>query len=70
MFSAARNTRTSSAPRWEAWKLAANEATLKLRIWNTAPNDDKAHTHAAYLAALDREQHAALVLGNRLRPRT
>jgi hypothetical protein len=53
---------------WEAWQFAATEATLKLRIWSTAPSDDKAQAHTAYLAALDREEHAALVLGNRLRP--
>jgi hypothetical protein len=52
---------------WDAWEFAATEATLKLRIWCTAPSEDKAQAHTAYLAALDREEHAALVLGNRLR---
>jgi hypothetical protein len=76
MFLAARNTSTRSAPPtvfdarpidlWDAWQFAANEATLKLRIWSTAPSEDKAQAHTAYLAALDREEHAALVLGNRL----
>jgi hypothetical protein len=76
MFFAARNSSTQSAPSnmhgaepmdlWDAWGFAATEATLKLRIWNTAPHEDKGHAHAAYLAALDREEHAALVLGNRL----
>jgi hypothetical protein len=66
MFFAARKSSKRSAPLWEAWKLAASEATVKLRIWLTAPNEDKAQAHAAYLAALDREEHAALVLGNRL----
>jgi hypothetical protein len=76
MFFTTRNSDTRSRPLtvfdakpidlWDAWKSAATEATLKLRIWSTAPSDDKAHAHAAYLAALDREEHAALVLGNRL----
>jgi hypothetical protein len=77
MFFADRNATIKSSPPvlvdakpidlWDAWQFAANEATLKLRIWSTAPNGDKAQAHAAYLAALDREEHAALVLGNRLR---
>jgi hypothetical protein len=76
MFFAARNSSITSAPSsvadaesialWDAWEFAATEATLKLRIWSTAPHEDKAHAHMAYLAALDREEHAALVLGNRL----
>jgi hypothetical protein len=78
MFFAARNSTTRSAAPvavqtdamhlWDAWLFAAAEATLKLRIWTTAPREGKAQTHAAYLAALDREEHAALVLGKRLRP--
>jgi hypothetical protein len=68
MFFGARESSIRSAPMWEAWKLAATEATVKLRIWATAPSEDKAQAHAAYLAALDREEHAALVLGSRLRP--
>jgi hypothetical protein len=75
MFFTTRNTSTSptvvdreSLDLWDAWEYAASEATLKLRIWTTAPREDKAHAHAAYVAALDREEHAALVLGNRLRP--
>ncbi|MDX6538546.1 MAG: hypothetical protein QOI71_156 [Gaiellales bacterium] len=52
---------------WDEWQFAATEATLNLRIWSTAPSDDKARAHAAYLAALDREEQAALVLGERLR---
>ena len=52
MFFAARNTSITPAPHmvvdakpidlWDAWQFAANEATLKLRIWSTAPNADKA----------------------------
>jgi hypothetical protein len=76
MFLPARNPGMRSAPPivfeepidlWDAWKFAATEATLKLRIWFTAPSEHKAEAHVAYTAALDREEHAALVLGNRLR---
>jgi hypothetical protein len=70
MFFSTRTSSKRSAPLWEAWKLAASEATVKLRIWCTAPSEDKARAHASYLAALDREEHAALVLVNGLRPRT
>jgi hypothetical protein len=76
MFFEDRDTSISSAPPvvsdatpielWEAWQFAATEATLKLRIWSTAPSGHKAQACAAYMAALDREEHAALVLGNRL----
>ncbi|MEA2468211.1 MAG: hypothetical protein QOJ57_2337 [Thermoleophilaceae bacterium] len=52
---------------WDAWQFAATEATLKLRIWSTAPDGRKADAHTAYLAALDREEQAALVLEHRLR---
>jgi hypothetical protein len=52
---------------WDAWRFAKTEATLKLRIWNTAPNEDKTQAHAAYQAALDREEQAAGVLADRLR---
>jgi hypothetical protein len=78
MFFAARNSSVRSAPPtvfdtkpidlWDAWQFAATEATLKLRIWCTAPSKDKTQAHAAYLAALDREEHAARVLAHRLLP--
>jgi hypothetical protein len=78
MFFAAHNSSMSPAPAtlagaqpielWDAWQYAANEATLRLRIWSTAPSEDKAQAHAAYLAALDREEHAAVVLAERLEP--
>jgi hypothetical protein len=55
---------------WDAWQFAATEATLKLRIWSTAPTEDKTNAHAAYRAALDREEQAARVLADRLRPAT
>jgi hypothetical protein len=53
---------------WDAWQFAATEATLKLRIWSTAPNETKAHAYATYRAALDREEQAARVLADRLTP--
>jgi hypothetical protein len=76
MFFEGRNTSMRSSPPieldaepidlWDAWQFAATEATLKLRIWSTAPHEDKAQAHAAYDAALDREEQAALVLADRL----
>jgi hypothetical protein len=53
---------------WDAWQYAATEATLKLRIWCTAPNESKEQAHATYVAALDREEQAARVLAYRLQP--
>jgi hypothetical protein len=51
----------------DAWQFAANEATLKLRIWTTSPIEDQEQAYVAYAAALDREEQAALVLAHRLR---
>jgi hypothetical protein len=53
---------------WDAWQFAATEATLKLRIWCTAPAETKAQAHTTYIAALDREEQAARLLAYRLRP--
>ena len=55
---------------WDAWRFAKTEATLKLRIWSTAANEDKTQANAAYRAALDREEQAARVLADRLRAAT
>ncbi|MEA2478381.1 MAG: hypothetical protein QOJ07_303 [Thermoleophilaceae bacterium] len=52
---------------FDAWLFAATEATLELQSWTAAPSERKAEAHAVYVAALDREEQAALVLGNRLR---
>jgi hypothetical protein len=53
---------------WDAWQFAATEATLKLRIWCTAPAESKAQAHTTYVAALDREEQAARLLACRLQP--
>ena len=47
---------------WDAWLFAEADASLALATWNHAPDVDKARAHAAYVAALDREQQAGLVL--------
>jgi hypothetical protein len=57
-------TRRRRLELWDAWQFAATEATLKLRIWSTAPNETKALAYATYQAALDREEQAALVLAH------
>jgi hypothetical protein len=47
---------------WDAWLFAEAEASLALAVWTDAPWSDKARAHAAYAAALDREEQAARVL--------
>jgi hypothetical protein len=52
---------------FDAWLFAESDATLALAAWNEAPRSEKRPAHAAYLAAFDREAHAAHVLELRLR---
>jgi hypothetical protein len=52
---------------WDAWLFAENETGLMLHAWKSADTDDKTWAHAAYSAALDREEQAARVLAERLR---
>jgi hypothetical protein len=47
---------------WDAWLFAAADASLALADWSCAPDADKSDAYAAYRAALDREEQAALVL--------
>jgi hypothetical protein len=47
---------------WDAWLFAAADATLALGDWSCAPDSEKSHSYAAYRAALDREEQAALML--------
>jgi hypothetical protein len=47
---------------WDAWLFAAADATLALGDWSCAADPDKSDACAAYRAALDREEQAALVL--------
>ena len=47
---------------WDAWLFAAADATLALGDWSCAADAGKSDAYAAYRAALDREEQAALVL--------
>jgi hypothetical protein len=51
---------------FDAWMEAEQDASIALAWWRDAEHDAKACAHAAYLAALDREAHAADVLRQRL----
>jgi hypothetical protein len=51
---------------WDAWLRTETEASLMLQAWLAAATADKGWTHAGYRAALDREEHAARVLADRL----
>jgi hypothetical protein len=51
---------------WDAWLFAAADAGLMLHAWLAAATSDKSWTHAGYLAALEREEHAARVLADRV----
>ena len=60
--------RLRPADLFDAWLFAETDATLALAAWQSAARADKPDAHAAYVAALDREAHAAAVLEQRLRP--
>jgi hypothetical protein len=47
---------------WDAWLFAETEASLALADWMQAPDEHKAGAYTTYVAALDREEQAALVL--------
>ena len=51
---------------WDAWLFAAADAGLMLHAWLGASAGDKWWTHAGYRSALEREEHAARVLDDRL----
>jgi hypothetical protein len=51
---------------WDAWVFAEVETDLALDTWYGAPHEDKRVAHAAYVAALDREEQAASTLALRL----
>jgi len=53
---------------YDAWLFAETDATLALATWRSASADDKRDAYAAYVAAVDREAHAAGVLELRLAP--
>jgi hypothetical protein len=52
---------------FDAWLFAEAECALTLQGWCAAGVEEKAAAHAAYSAALDREEHAARILCDRLR---
>lgn len=62
--------RLRPADLYDAWLFAAAEATLSLSRWRHAPHREKGDAYAAYVAALDREAHAAEVLARQLRGRS
>jgi hypothetical protein len=47
---------------WDAWASAEEDCDAALGAWFSAASGERARRHAAYLAALDREAHAAMVL--------
>jgi hypothetical protein len=47
---------------FDAWVFAAFDAAQALADWLRSDDGDRADAHAAYRAALDREEQAALVL--------
>jgi hypothetical protein len=51
---------------WGAWLYTAAESSLMLHAWSMAATQDRMGAYAGYRAALDREEHAALVLATRL----
>ena len=52
---------------WDAWRYAQAEVSVAFSAWTTAPTDERGDLHAAYRAALDREEQAAAMLGFALR---
>ena len=51
---------------FDAWVFAETDAQLALGAWRAAPRDEKPAAHAGYLAALEREAHAALMFERRV----
>jgi hypothetical protein len=50
----------------DAWRIAEIEAALALASWRIAARDSKRAAYAIYVAALEREAHAAGQLASRL----
>jgi hypothetical protein len=53
---------------WDEWAFAAVECGLALEAWLSADPEDKDVGYHAYLASLDREEKAAIVLAERVAP--
>jgi hypothetical protein len=51
---------------WDAWAFAEIDAEFALQAWWGATGGDRASAFAAYTAALEREEQAAVVLKRRL----
>jgi hypothetical protein len=51
---------------FDAWMRAERDASISLARWSEAEDSAGGDAHAAYLAALDREAHAADVLRRRV----
>jgi hypothetical protein len=56
-----------AADLYDAWMFAEADAALALAAWRSADRADKPDAHAAYVAALDREAHAANLFEYRMR---
>ena len=56
-----------AADLYDAWMFAEADATLALAAWRSAERVNKPDAHAAYVAALDREAHAADLFEYRVR---
>jgi hypothetical protein len=53
---------------WDAWAFAAVESSLALEAWLAAEREDQHGAYHAYVASLDREEQAALMLAQRVDP--
>jgi hypothetical protein len=51
---------------YDAWLFAAGDATLALAAWRSATGE-RGDAYATYVAALDREEQAAIRFGMRMR---
>jgi hypothetical protein len=49
---------------YNAWRLAADDATDALHAWISAPTSTREAAFTAYRAALDREQQVAQILAH------
>ena len=58
--------RVRAAELFDAWVFAETDSSLALAAWRSAPREHKRDAYAAYVAALDREAHAARLLAVRL----
>jgi hypothetical protein len=54
---------------FDAWLFEESAAEMALIAWQSAPVEDRGEAFAVYVAALDREQQAAVTLERALAPR-